>query len=59
LTGPADDDVRGKAVADGDAGGLLTTADAILSHKGTCDCAFLIAGLLRPDAWIYSLHNLD
>lgn len=61
LTGLTDADVAGRAIADGEASGMLMDADFVVAHNSTFDRPFLerrlpvAAGL----AWACSLSDID
>lgn len=60
ITGLTDADVRGTAIADGEAYSLIWSAGAVLSHNARFDRPFVEARLkLSGQAWICSLTDLD
>lgn len=60
ITSLSDDDVRGKAIADGEAYSLISSASAVLSHNARFDRPFVEARLkLSGQAWICSLNDID
>jgi DNA polymerase-3 subunit epsilon len=60
ITGLTDADVKGRAICQGEAYGIISSADAVLSHNAAFDRPFVEKRLNLPGlAWICSLNDLD
>jgi DNA polymerase III subunit epsilon len=60
ITGLTDADVKGKTIGQGEAHGIISSADAVLSHNARFDRPFVEKRLgLSGLAWICSLNDLD
>jgi DNA polymerase-3 subunit epsilon len=60
ITGLTDADVKGRAISEGEACGIISSADAVLSHNAGFDRPFVEKRLgLSGLAWICSLNDLD
>jgi len=60
ITGLADPDVAGRRIADGEAYGILSSADLLLSHNAGFDRPFVDRRLdLEAKPWICSLKDMD
>jgi DNA polymerase III subunit epsilon len=59
-TGLTDADVAGRAISDGEAYGIISSADVVLSHNAAFDRPFVDRRLgLSGQAWICSLNDFD
>jgi len=61
VTGIRAEDVKGKAIRDGEAGSILAYADFVVSHNASFDRPFVEARLpeARDLAWACSLNDVD
>jgi len=60
ITGLTDADVKGRAISEGEARGIISSADAVLSHNAAFDRPFVEKRLgLSGLAWICSLNDID
>ena len=60
ITGLTDDDVKGQAIAEGEARCIISSADVVLSHNAGFDRPFVEKRLgLSGLAWACSLNDID